>query len=82
MSGENRRPYGWLLPVIVVAAGAYFLISARQRGTLAPAALKGVNWVGLGLMVAGLVAALMKKPLVRLLGTLVCGIGAIMVICL
>ena len=30
MSGENRRPYGWFLPVIVVAVGAYFLISASR----------------------------------------------------
>ena len=74
MSGENRRPYGWFLPVIVVAVGAYFLISASRSGTLAPTTLKGVNWVGLGLMGVGLVAALMKKPLLRLrAASMTCG---------
>ena len=82
MSGENRRYGGWMLPVLVVAVGAYFLYDAVQKGRLSPAALSPVNWLGLGLMIAGLIAALLKKPLVRLAGTLICGIGAIMVICL
>lgn len=84
MSGENRRYGGWLLPVIVVAAGAYFLWDASQRGTLNAAALKPVNWAGLGAMAAGLVAVFAggRKPAWKLAGTLVCGIGAILVICL
>ena len=84
MSGENRRYGGWLLPVIVVAVGAYFLVDALQKGTLTAVALKPVNYVGLALMVAGLVGvlALRKRDLWKLVGTLVCGVGAILVICL
>lgn len=84
MSGENRRYGGWLLPVIVVAVGAYFLVDALQKGTLTAVALKPVNYAGLALMVAGLVGvlALRKRDLWKLVGTLVCGVGAIMVICL
>lgn len=82
MSGENRRIGGWLLPAIVVAVGAYFLISGMRSGTLRAVELKPVNWAGLGLMAAGLVAALLKKPVLKLLGVLVCAVGAIMVICL
>ena len=82
MSGENRRLGGWLLPVIVVAVGAYFLVTGMRSGTLRTVQLKPVNWVGLGAMLAGLVAALMKKPKLKLIGVLVCAVGAIMVICL
>ena len=80
MSGEDRR--GWILPVIVVAAGAYFLIAQTQRGALNAATLKPVNWAGIALMVAGLIPAFMKKPLLKLAGVLAVGIGAILVICL
>ena len=82
MSGENRRPTAWLLPVIVVAVGAYFLYDAAGRGTLKAVALSPVNWSGLGLMAAGLVCAFFKKPALKLAGVLACGIGAILVICL
>ena len=84
MSGENRRYGGWILPVIVVAAGAYFLYDAIQKGTLSPAALSPVNWVGVGMMAAGLIGAVAgrKNGLVRLAATLICGVGAILVICL
>jgi len=82
MSGENRRFGGWMLPVIVVAVGAYFLITGMQSGTLRAVQLKPVNWAGIALMVAGLVLAFMKKPALKLAGVLVCGIGAILVICL
>ena len=84
MSGENRRYSGWLLPVLVVAVGAYFLVNALQRGALEAVALKPVNWAGLALMAVGLVAAvaLRKRDLWKLAATLVCGVGAILVICL
>ena len=82
MSGENRRMGGWLLPVIVVAVGAFFLYTNVQAGTLHAATLRPVNWAGIALMAAGALAAFWKKPLVKLMGVLVCGIGAIMVICL
>lgn len=82
MSGEHRRFGGWLLPVLVVAAGAYFLVTAAQRGTLNAVSLKPVSWAGLALMAGGLVAAFFKKPAVKLLGVLACGVGAILVICL
>lgn len=82
MSGENRRFGGWLLPVIVVAVGAYFLVTGMQSGTLKAVQLKPVNWAGIALMVAGLVPAFMSKPVLKLAGVLVCGIGAILVICL
>ena len=80
MSGEHRR--GWILPVIVVAVGAYFLVTGMQRGTLSAVTLRPVNWAGIALMVAGLIFAFMKKPALKLLGVAVCGIGAILVICL
>ena len=80
MSGEHRR--GWILPVIVVAVGAYFLVTGMQRGTLSAVTLRPVNWAGIALMVAGLVSAFMKKPAMMLLGVAVCGISAILVICL
>ena len=80
MSGEHRR--GWILPVIVVAVGAYFLVTGMQRGTLSAVTLRPVNWAGIALMAAGLVSAFMKKPALKLVGVLVCGIGAILVICL
>lgn len=72
------------LPVIVVVIGAYFLISGMRAGTLTPVALKGENWAGLALMVVGLAASLIvrKESMLRLLGVLLCGVGAIMVICL
>ena len=80
MSGEHRR--GWILPVIVVAVGAYFLVTGMQRGTLSAVTLRPVNWAGIALMAAGLIFAFMKKPALKLLGVAVCGIGAILVICL
>ncbi len=84
MSGENRRYGGWILPVIVVAVGAYFLVNAIQKGTLQPVALGPVNIAGLVLMAAGLIASLAarKNGLIKLAATLVCGVGAILVICL
>lgn len=84
MSGENRRFGGFILPMIVVAVGAYFLVNALQKGTLEAVALKPVNWVGLALMAIGLVAviAMRKRDLWKLAATLVCGVGAILVICL
>ncbi len=84
MSGEDRRfsaNRGWLLPVIVVIAGAAFLIASMRGGTLSAVALKPVNLAGLALMIAGAVPALGKKPLGKLIGTLICGVGAILVIC-
>ena len=80
MSGEHRR--SWILPVIVMAVGAYFLVTGMQRGTLSAVTLKPVNWAGIVLMAAGLVPAFMKKPTLKLLGVALCGIGAILVICL
>lgn len=80
MSGERRR--GWFLPVIVVAVGAYFLIAGMRGGTLRAARLRPVNWAGVALMVAGLIPTFMKKPVLKLAGVLLCGIGAILVICL
>ena len=80
MSGEHRR--GWILPVIVVAVGAYFLVTGMQRGTLSAVTLKPVNWAGIALMVAGLVSAFMKKPALKLMGVALGGIGAVLVICL
>ena len=79
MSGESR---GWLLPVIVVAAGLFFLIRGITGGTLNAVTLKPVNWAGIALMVVGLVTAFVNKSAGKLLGVLVCGIGAILVICL
>ena len=72
------------LPVIVVAVGAYFLITGMRAGTLTPVALKPVNWAGIALMLVGLGASLIlrKKPMLRLLGVLICGVGAFLVICL
>lgn len=82
MSGESRRPGGWLLPVIVVAAGAYFLVTALQSGTLSAVSLKPVNWIGLALMVAGATVALVvrEKKLYKLAGVVLCVAGAVMVI--
>ena len=80
MSGEHRR--GWILPVIVVAVGAYFLVTGMQRGTLSAVTLRPDNWAGIALMAAGLISAFMKKPALKLLGVALCGIGAILVICL
>lgn len=82
MSGEHRRFGGWFLPVIVVAIGAYFLITGMLNGTLHAVALRPVNWVGVGLMALGVVAAFFKKPLIKLAGVLICGVGAILIICL
>lgn len=82
MSGEHRRYGGFMLPAIVVIAGVVWALTAAQSGTLSAAALKPVNWAGLALMAAGVVAAFMKKPTVRLMGVLACGVGAILVICL
>ena len=81
MSGEPRRFGGWLLPVIVVMVGAYVLLTS---GSLRPIALRPVQWAGIAAMAAGAVAtiAVRKNPLVRLAGVIVCGIGAILVICL
>lgn len=84
MSGERRRTGAWLLPAIVVAVGAYFLITGLRGGTLKPVTLSPVNWIGLAVMAAGLAANVIwhKEPRIRLLGVLACGVGAIMVICL
>ena len=82
MSGENRRFGGFILPVLVVMAGAYFLYTQARSGTLSVASLKPVNWAGLAAMAAGLLVALQRKPALKLVGTLVCGVGAILVICL
>ena len=82
MSGEHRRMGGWILPMIVVAAGAYFLLTGVRSGTLNAVRLKPVNWAGLGVMAVGLVVALQRKPALKLVGTFACAIGAILVICL
>ena len=83
MSGEDRRFNGWLLPVLVVAVGAYCLYAGAQGGTLSAARLRPVNWVGIAALAAGAACALAgKRPVVRLLGVLAAGIGAILVICL
>ena len=79
MSGERR---GWLLPVIVVALGSYFLVTGMRNGTLTAVHMKPVNWAGIALMAAGLVTALMQRSLGKLAGVLLAGIGAILVICL
>ena len=81
MSGEPRRFGGWLLPVIVVMVGAYVLLTS---GSLRPVALRPVQWAGIAAMIAGAVVtlAVRQRPLVRLAGVIVCGVGAILVICL
>ena len=79
MSGERR---GWLLPVIVVAAGLFFLIRGITGGTLNAVTLKPVNWAGIALMVVGLVTTFVNKSLGKLAGVLLVGVGAILVICL
>ena len=82
MSGGRERIVGRLLPVIVIAVGAYFLLTGKANGTLSAARLRPVNWAGLALMAAGVAGAFFRKPLIKLIGVLVCGIGAILVICL
>ncbi|MBQ6373508.1 MAG: hypothetical protein IJJ45_03375 [Clostridia bacterium] len=84
MSGERRRAGGWLLPVIVVAVGALFLLNGVQNGTLKPVSLKPVNLAGLAVMAAGIIAVIAgrRTPLMKLAGVFICGAGAIMVICL
>ena len=81
MSGERRR---FLLPIIVLAVGVYVLITSSGQGALHPVSLKPVQWAGVAVMIAGAVAAVAvrKKALIRLTGVIVCGIGAILVICL
>ena len=80
MSGGNRR-FGFALPILVVAVGAYFLVNAMRAGTLKPIALEPVNIAGLAVMASGLVAVFAgrKRDVVKLTGTLVCGVGAVMV---
>ncbi len=80
MSGENRRPMGWILPVIVVVIGVGFALNAIRSGALNAVRLKAVNWAGLAVMAVGAVAAFMKKPLWKLAGVLACAVGAVMVI--
>ena len=84
MSGGDRRFGGWLLPVIVVLAGLGLLIAGKTAGTLKPASLKPVGWAGIVLMIGGAIAALFggKRAMMRLIGVIACGIGAILVICL
>ena len=84
MSGEHRRPGGWVLPVIVIGVAACLLLQSSGQGALSPAALKPLQWVGVAVTLAGAVAAfaVRKRPFVRLAGVLVCGVGAIMAICL
>ena len=82
MSGEHRRHGGWILPVIVVAVGAYFLYAAAQKGALSAVTLKPLGWAGIALMVAGAALALIvrKNKYIRLAGVLLCGVGAMMAI--
>lgn len=84
MSGEHRRFGGWLLPVLVVGVGVWLLATGFLSGTLRPVTLKPVGWAGLALMAGGIVAcfAARQNRLIKLLGVFVCGIGAILVICL
>ena len=81
MSGERSR---FLLPIIVLAVGVYVLITSSGQGALQPVSLKPVQWAGVAVMIAGAAAAIAvrKRALVRLAGVIVCGIGAILVICL
>ena len=81
MSGERSR---FLLPIIVLAVGVYVLITSSGQGTLQPVSLKPVQWAGVAVMIVGAAAAIAvrKRALVRLAGVIVCGIGAILVICL
>ena len=78
MSGERRR----FLPVIVLIALICALAGGVQSGPLHAARLKPVNWMGIAMMAAGVALALGKAPARKLTGVLVCGIGAILVICL
>ena len=95
MSGGDRHSGGtrhWLLPVTVAAAGIAFLLSSHSQGMLKPAKLTPTGWAGIAMMLAGLisvvaatVAGLEKHNaraalLVKLLGVLACGIGAIVVV--
>ena len=84
MSGENRHFGGWFLPVLVVAVGIYLLTTGFQSGSLRPVAMKPVGWAGLALMAGGVIAcfAARQNKLIKLLGVMICGIGAILVICL
>ena len=79
------------LVVVVIAAllGVFGASAALKRPDLKP-----VNWLGLAVMLIGLGLALAapavcrkvhmesKAAACRLIGVLVCGVGAIMVICL
>ena len=81
MSSE-RRHFGLALPILVVLVGGGLLLSAAQQGTLQAANLRPVNYAGLAAMAAGVGMVFSKKPLMKLIGVLVCGVGSILVICL
>ena len=89
--GEDRggdSPRVWLRGALVVVAiaallGAFGLQSGLQRPQLKP-----VNYVGIGVMIVGLLVSLFGgrlardkqvAPFIRLGGVLLCGIGAAMV---
>ena len=82
MSGDKRRMGGWILPVIVVLIGAYFLWTSASRGALNAVRLTSAGWAGLGLMVAGAIVAVAvrERRLLKIAGLALCVAGAIMVI--
>ena len=80
MSGDRRRAGGWILPVIVVLVGAYFLWTSANRGALNAVKLTPAGWAGLALMVAGAVVAVRERRLLKIAGVALCVAGAVMVI--
>ena len=82
MSGDRRRAGGWILPVIVVLVGAYFLWTSANRGALNAVKLTPAGWAGLALMVAGAVVAVAvrERRLLKIAGVALCVAGAVMVI--
>jgi len=73
---------GWILPVIVVLAGAYLLWTNVSRGNLSAVKLTAASWAGLALMAAGAAAAIAvrERRLLKIAGLALCVAGAIMVI--
>ena len=78
----SRKAASWLIPAFMLLVLSYLGFRDIENGTLTRAVLRPVQWVGIGALLGGYVLGVFggRRAALRLIGVVVCGIGAIMVI--
>ena len=78
----SRKAASWLIPAFMLLVLSYLGFKDIENGTLTRAVLRPVQWVGIGALLCGFALGWFggRRAALRLIGVVVCGIGAIMVI--